>query len=62
MMMNLHRIFITSQKKKIYTVDEVIQIHTSKQYKIYMLGFLPGFAYMGELDEQIAMVRKATAG
>ncbi len=40
------------------SVDEVIQIHTAKQYKVYMLGFMPGFAYMGELDEKIAMARK----
>ena len=41
-------------------VDEVIQIHVSKRYKVYMLGFLPGFPYMGEVDERIAMPRKAT--
>ena len=40
-------------------VDEVIQIHTAKQYKVFMLGFLPGFPYMGELDEKIAMPRKS---
>jgi inhibitor of KinA len=40
------------------TVDEVIQLHTSKSYKVYMLGFLPGFSYMGEVDEKIAMPRK----
>jgi inhibitor of KinA len=39
-------------------VDEVIQIHTARQYKVYMLGFLPGFAYMGEVDEKIATPRK----
>lgn len=40
------------------TVDEVICIHTSKIYRVYMLGFLPGFAYMGEVDKQIEMPRK----
>lgn len=44
--------------KKNITADEVIQIHTSKTYKVYMLGFLPGFAYMGEVDEKIAIPRK----
>lgn len=39
-------------------IEEVISIHTGKQYKVYMLGFLPGFAYMGQLDERIAMPRK----
>jgi inhibitor of KinA len=41
------------------TVDEAIQIHTSSSYKVYMLGFLPGFAYMGEVDEKIVMPRKS---
>lgn len=40
------------------SVDEVIQIHTANQYKVFMLGFLPGFPYMGEVDERIAMPRK----
>ena len=40
-------------------VEEVIQVHTAREYKVYMLGFLPGFAYMGELDEKIAIPRKA---
>lgn len=39
-------------------VDEVIRIHSSKPYRVYMLGFLPGFTYMGEVDERIAMSRK----
>ena len=41
------------------SVDEVIHTHISKPYKIYMLGFLPGFAYMGEVDEKIAIPRKS---
>lgn len=40
------------------TPQEVIEIHTWKSYKVYMLGFLPGFAYMGEVDERITMPRK----
>jgi inhibitor of KinA len=40
------------------SVDEVIQTHLSKTYKVYMLGFLPGFTYMGEVDEKIAIPRK----
>jgi len=39
------------------SVDEIIRIHTSKIYKVYMLGFLPGFAYMGKVDDSIAMQR-----
>lgn len=40
------------------SVDDVVQTHTARQYKVYMLGFLPGFSYMGEVDEKIAMRRK----
>lgn len=40
------------------SVEEVIQLHTAKSYKIFMLGFLPGFSYMGEVDERIAVPRK----
>jgi inhibitor of KinA len=44
------------------TVDEVIQLHISRSYRVYMLGFLPGFAYMGEVDEKITMPRKTKPG
>jgi inhibitor of KinA len=37
---------------------DVIQVFTSKSYRVYMLGFLPGFSYLGEVDERIAMPRK----
>ena len=33
--------------------EEVIRIHSSSDYLIYMLGFLPGFTYLGGLDERI---------
>src|SRR5688500_10940573 len=36
---------------------EVIQLHLAKTYKVFMLGFLPGFPYMGEVDEKIVMPR-----
>lgn len=39
------------------TPEEVIRIHSAKKYRVYMLGFLPGFAYMGEVDETIATPR-----
>lgn len=39
------------------SIDEIISIHTSKSYKVYMLGFLPGFAYMGQVENTIAMQR-----
>jgi len=38
-------------------VEELIRIHTSMSYRVYMIGFLPGFAYMGKVDERIAVPR-----
>ena len=35
------------------SIDEVIRIHTSTPYLVYMLGFQPGFPYLGGLDERI---------
>ncbi|MFD2522539.1 5-oxoprolinase subunit PxpB [Emticicia soli] len=39
---------------------EVIQIHTQATYRVYMMGFLPGFAYLGGMDERIATPRKVS--
>lgn len=39
---------------------EIINLHCSTTYRVYMLGFLPGFAYMGKVNERIAMPRLAT--
>jgi inhibitor of KinA len=37
---------------------EVIERHTSAQYTVYMIGFVPGFAYMGGMDASLATPRK----
>jgi KipI family sensor histidine kinase inhibitor len=42
------------------TEEEVIKIHSSKDYLIYMLGFLPGFTSLGGLDERIHTPRLAS--
>ena len=48
-----------SEIKKI-SKEEIIEIFTAKLYRVFMLGFLPGFAYMGEVDKRIAVPRKET--
>ena len=40
--------------------NEVVQIHSSTPYRIYMLGFTPGFPYLGGMSEQIAAPRLKT--
>jgi len=42
------------------SVDEVIEIHQQQEYRVYAIGFAPGFAYLGEVDERIAAPRLAT--
>ncbi|WP_415894920.1 5-oxoprolinase subunit PxpB [Neptuniibacter sp. PT34_22] len=41
-------------------VDEVIQIHSQQEYRVYAIGFAPGFAYLGEVDPRIAAPRLST--
>ena len=39
------------------TPDEVIRLHTSEEYLIYMLGFIAGFPYLGGMNKKIATPR-----
>ena len=41
-------------------IDEVIKIHQQSEYRVYAIGFAPGFAYLGEVDERIAAPRLST--
>lgn len=41
------------------TLEALVEIHASRSYHVYMLGFLPGFAYMGSVDASIAAPRLA---
>jgi inhibitor of KinA len=42
------------------SADDVVRRHCESVYRVYMLGFLPGFAYLGAVDETIAMPRRPT--
>ncbi len=42
------------------SVDEVINLHSGTEYRVYAIGFAPGFAYLGQVDERIAAPRLAT--
>jgi inhibitor of KinA len=48
-----------SEKNKM-DVDTLITIHSSNVYHVFMIGFLPGFAYMGEVAASIATPRRST--
>src|SRR5205807_6022806 len=40
--------------------DDVVALHTGRTYRVFMLGFVAGFAYMGIVDARIAMARHST--
>jgi inhibitor of KinA len=42
------------------STDKVIEIHSAAIYKVYMIGFVPGFAYLGGMSAQLATPRKPT--
>lgn len=46
------------EKQTGLTSKKIIDIHTSITFQVYMLGFLPGFVYMGSLPESISCSRK----
>lgn len=39
---------------------QVVDVHAATEYRVFMSGFLPGFAYMGLLDSRIAVPRRST--
>jgi inhibitor of KinA len=47
-------------KEKNLSISEIIDIHSKAFYTVYFIGFLPGFLYLGGLDEAIFMPRKRT--
>ena len=42
------------------STSEIIELHTNEIFRVYMMGFIPGFAYMGTLPEKLHAPRKQT--
>lgn len=42
------------------TIDEVVRRHTEREYAVYAIGFAPGFAYLGEVADELATPRLDT--
>ncbi len=40
--------------------EEVIALHTARTYRVYLVGFIPGFSYLAEVDPRIGAPRRAT--
>jgi KipI family sensor histidine kinase inhibitor len=40
------------------TPEEVIELHCAPEYRVFVVGFVPGFAYMGETHERLALPRR----
>ena len=49
---------ITMTKQKKVSKEKIIEWHTSETYRVYMIGFLPGFPYLGEVVDSLVMKRK----
>ena len=42
------------------TAEEVVHLHAGVEYRVFVVGFTPGFAYMGMTDEKISLPRRST--
>lgn len=42
------------------SAEQVIELHAGREYRVGAIGFAPGFAYLGELHERLALPRRAT--
>lgn len=47
-------------EKTSLSIDDIIALHTSVEYKVYAVGFAPGFAYMGDVPEALQCARLNT--
>jgi inhibitor of KinA len=41
------------------TEAQVVELHTARHYRVYLVGFVPGFAYLAEVDPRIGAPRRA---
>ena len=46
--------------QKNISIEEIIALHTAPLYRVFFIGFLPGFMYLGGLDKRLHFPRKAT--
>ena len=42
------------------TPEQIVERHSSREYRVYLLGFVPGFGYLGDLDPSLVLPRRAT--
>jgi KipI family sensor histidine kinase inhibitor len=42
------------------STEEVVRLHTETVYRVYMIGFTPGYPYMGELPAPLVVPRRST--
>ena len=57
---NSDRTWPKSPRTRACPKTDVVALHTAVTYRVYMLGFLPGFAYMASVDPRLAVPRRAT--
>jgi inhibitor of KinA len=50
-------LFWLSEQKGL-SIHDIIKLHTAITYRVFMIGFLPGFSYMGEIDDLLVTPRK----
>ena len=42
-----------------HTIEEVVALHSGREYNVYIIGFVPGFAYLGELHPSLVLPRRS---
>lgn len=52
----LDLLYVSEEKQ--LPAEDIIKLHTSIIYRVYMIGFQPGFPYMASIDERITIARK----